>query len=312
MEAQIAQAALLDFPVLIVGERGAGKEGAAYGIHYHSARRDRGFLTVNSALLSNELAASELFVFRQGAFTGATRARLGKFQAADHGTLSLDEISEAPHGVLSGLLRVLEYGEIQKLGQDFSARIDVRVVASTNRDLRGLVGAGRFPADVFDRLNVFSVRVPPLRERREDIPLLTTYLFRAFVGHVDSAFLEEGVKPIARASAAGMSEQAVLSTVMSIAKRYGFPGNIRELRSLVLRLGVCGGAWGEAFSSERASGGSDLRLRTATRDHILSVLERTSWNKSASARILDVTLSTLISKMKKLSIDFTRERGDSA
>jgi transcriptional regulator with GAF, ATPase, and Fis domain len=226
--------------------------------------------------------------------------------------LFLDEISEAPHGLLSGLLRVIEYGEIQKIGEDFSARVDVRVVVSTNRDLRSLVAAGTFPPDVFDRLNVFSIRVPPLRERREDIPLLTTYLFRTFVGQAGSASLGEGVSPTARAALAGAREQAVLSAVMSIAKRYDFPGNIRELKSLVLRLAVCGAAWGATLPSARVGGETDLRLRAATRDHILSVLERTGWNKSAAARTLDVPLSTLISKMKKLEIDLASKREDIA
>jgi transcriptional regulator with GAF, ATPase, and Fis domain len=235
---------------------------------------------------------------------------LGKFQAADRGTLFLDEVSEAPHGVLTGLLRVIEYGEIQKLGEDFPARVDVRIIASTNRDLGALVHAGKFPPDVFDRLNVFSVRVPPLRERREDIPLLITYLFRTFVAHARSAFLDDGVGRVARA--ARESEQVVLSTVMSVARKYEFPGNIRELKSLVLRLAAGGVAWGAALPSVGVGGETDLRLRAATRDHILGVLERTGWNKSAAARTLDVPLSTLISKMKKLAINLNRRREENS
>jgi transcriptional regulator with GAF, ATPase, and Fis domain len=308
LESQIVQAGTLDCPVLIVGERGVGKEAAAYGIHYYSPRRHHGFLAVNSALLSSELATSELFGFRQGAFTGAMRARLGKFQAANNGTLFLDEVSEAPRGVLSGLLRVLEYGEIQKLGEEFPATVDVRIVASTNKDLGALVQAGRFPADVFDRLNVFSIRVPPLRERREDIPLLTTYLFRTFAGQADSASPGEGVSPSAHVAGGEARERAVLSAVMSIARKYDFPGNIRELKSLVLRLAVSGVAWGAALPSVLVGGETDLRLRAATRDHILGVLDRTGWNKSAAARTLDVPLSTLVSKMKKLGINLNRSR----
>jgi transcriptional regulator with GAF, ATPase, and Fis domain len=308
MEAQIARAALLDCPVLIYGERGVGKEAAAYGIHYFSTRREHGFLTVNSALLSNELAASELFGFREGAFTGATRGRLGKFQAVDHGTLFLDEVSETPHSVLSGLVRVLEYGEVQRLGEDFPARVDVRIVASTNKDLSALVRAGKFPPDVFDRLNAYSIRVPPLRERREDIALLTAYLYRIFVGQAGSASPDGGVQRMAPSSVGGASEQAVLRSVASIGERYDFPGNIRELKSLVRRLAIRDAAWSEALSCPRATGGTDLRLRAALRDHILAVLESAGWNKSRAARILDVPLSTLISKMKRLDINLTRTR----
>jgi DNA-binding NtrC family response regulator len=297
-----------DAPVLITGERGAGKELAALAIHYYSPRRDKPFLAVNCAALHNDLYAAELFGYRKGAFTGAMEDRLGKFKSAEGGTLFLDEITEIPPTIAAGLLRSLDHGEIQGLGYDKPVKVNVRILAATNRDIQQLVHEQKFPADVFDRLNVLSVRVPSLRERKEDIPVLVSYFCRKFcVG-----LAAEGTGLCNLCMETGTIE-CLEAQVIQMLKNYSWPGNVRELKNTVIKLITEseGGKIGmrhlptDIASPDGRRGENEvpsLALDAALRDHIARVLKLTKGNKSAAAKLLGLPLSTLISKMKRLHI----------
>ncbi len=207
-----------DFTVLITGETGVGKELVARAIQNASRRRDQSLIYVNCAALPETLAESELFGHVRGAFTGASADRPGKFEVADGGTLLLDEIGELPLGVQPKLLRVLQEGEIQRVGADRTISVDVRLLAATNRDLGEEVKAGRFRADLYHRLNVYPLAVPPLRERRGDIPLLAGYF-------CDLARRRLGLGPVRLAADA-----------LDALERYGWPGNVRELENVISRV----------------------------------------------------------------------------
>jgi transcriptional regulator with GAF, ATPase, and Fis domain len=297
----------VDAPVLITGERGAGKELAALAIHYYGPRRDKPFLAVNCAALHNDLYVAELFGYRKGAFTGAVGDRLGKFRSAEGGTLFLDEITEIPPTVSAGLLRALDHGEIQCLGYDQPIKVNVRILAATNRDIRRMVEENKFPADVFDRLNVLSVRVPPLREREEDIPVLVSYFCRKFC--VGLAAEDTGLCKVCMETG---RVECLEAQVLQVLKNYSWPGNIRELKNTVIKLITEseGGKIGtHHLPTEVANAASkiagevpSLALDTALRDHISGVLNLTRWNRSAAAKLLGLPLSTLVSKMKRLQI----------
>jgi anaerobic nitric oxide reductase transcription regulator len=216
----IAVVAHSDLSVLITGETGVGKELVARDLHAQSRRADRPLLYVNCAALPEPVAESELFGHVRGAFTGASSERPGKFEVADGGTLFLDEIGELPLGMQPKLLRALQHGEIQRVGADRPLHVDVRVIAATNRDLESEVAAGRFRADLFHRLNVFPMRVPPLRERRADIPLLAGFF-------CDLARRRLGLGPVRLDAEA----RALLS-------RYDWPGNVRELENVLSRVAL--------------------------------------------------------------------------
>ncbi|MCA9605265.1 MAG: nitric oxide reductase transcriptional regulator NorR [Myxococcales bacterium] len=206
-----------DMPVLIIGETGVGKELVSRAIHQASARRDRPLIEVNCAALPDSVAESELFGHVRGAFTGAEQNRAGKLELADGSTLLLDEVGELSLGLQPKLLRALQSGELQRVGSDESKRVDVRIVAATNRDIDAEVVAGRFRQDLFHRLDVYRIRVPPLRERRDDIPLLA--------GHfADRARLRLGLGPVR------LDEGA-----RARLHRYDWPGNVRELENAVQR-----------------------------------------------------------------------------
>jgi len=175
LDAEVRLAARSGAPVLITGERGVGKECIAYAIHHYSNRAAKPFVPINCAALSRELYLSELFGHCKGAFTNATADREGKFYAANHGTLFLDELADLPTDLQIGLQRALDHGEIQRVGSDKVHFVDVRICAATNKDIDNMVSSGAFPADLFDRLNVFRIHIPPLRERKDDIPLLLKY-----------------------------------------------------------------------------------------------------------------------------------------
>ncbi len=213
----IEQAARLDITVLLTGETGTGKELAARAVHLNSARRERPFVAVNCGALPTELVESELFGHGKGAFTGAAQAKAGLFEEANGGTLFLDEVGELPLSAQVKLLRVLQEREVRRVGETRPVQVDVRVVAATHRDLRAEAAQGRFREDLFYRLNIFPVQLPPLRERKEDIPLLAAHL------------LDKHCKTMGR-TLEGMTPEA-LRALMG----YPWPGNVRELENAIMR-----------------------------------------------------------------------------
>jgi formate hydrogenlyase transcriptional activator len=217
---QVEKVAQLDSTVLLLGETGTGKELIARALHRTSKRANRPFVRVNCGAIPQSLLASELFGHEKGAFTGALQRRLGRFEVADGGTLFLDEIGELPMETQIALLRVLQDKEFERLGSNHTISIDVRLIAATNRDLPSAMAGGTFRRDLFYRLNVFPITVPPLRERVEDIPLLVEY----FVGH----FVKVGGKTI----------RHIGSRTLERLQRYHWPGNIRELQNVVERAVV--------------------------------------------------------------------------
>ena len=214
---QVAKVAPTDSTVLITGETGTGKELIARAIHKRSQRSSHAFVSVNCAAIPRDLIASELFGHEKGAFTGATQRRLGRFESAEGGTIFLDEVGELPAETQTALLRVLQEREYQRVGGNESLKADVRVVAATNRDLQAEIAGGRFREDLFYRLNVFPIELPPLRERKEDIPLLVEYFVARF------------------ASKTGKKITGINKTSMELLQSYQWPGNIRELQNLLER-----------------------------------------------------------------------------
>jgi formate hydrogenlyase transcriptional activator len=214
---QVAKVAPSDSTVLVLGETGTGKELIARAIHKRSKRSSRAFITVNCAAIPASLIASELFGHEKGAFTGAMQRRLGRFELADGGTLFLDEIGDLPTETQIALLRVLQEGEIERVGGSHSISVNVRVLAATNRDLKAAMAAGTFRQDLFYRLNVFPIQIPSLRERMEDIPLLVTYLIERY------------------AKKAGKKIRNIQKETLELFQAYDWPGNIRELQNVIQR-----------------------------------------------------------------------------
>jgi DNA-binding NtrC family response regulator len=214
---KVARVAPTDSTVLITGESGTGKELVARAIHKRSQRSGRAFIRVNCAAVPPSLIASELFGHEKGAFTGASQRRLGRFELADRGTIFLDEIGEIPAETQVALLRVLQEQELERLGGNFTIKVDVRVLAATNRDLRAAVAAGTFRLDLFYRLNVFPVQMPSLRERTEDIPLLVNYFIERYT------------------SKTGRRIRNIQKKTLEMFKNYDWPGNIRELQNVIER-----------------------------------------------------------------------------
>ena len=214
---QIAQVAGTDSTVLVTGETGTGKELVARAVHSRSRRRSGPLVTVNCGALSPTLVESELFGHERGAFTGATSVRIGRFELADRGTLFLDEVGELPEEIQVKLLRVLQTGEVERLGSTRTRRVDVRLIAATNRVLTDAVTHGRFRSDLYYRLHVFPIHVPPLRERREDIPLLVTYLAEK------------------KSQVVGKTIDCIPDAVMRRLMQYSWPGNVRELENVIER-----------------------------------------------------------------------------
>ncbi len=284
--------------VLVTGESGTGKELVARALHAQSMRRDQPLVTVNCAALAETLLESELFGHEKGAFTGADRRREGRFKQADKGTLFLDEIGEMPVSLQAKLLRALQQGEIQRVGSDKSEHVDVRVIAATNRDLKKEVQERRFREDLYFRLNVISLEVPPLRQRREDIPLLAA--------HFLSRFSERNRKSIK-----GFSPQS-----MDMLLHYDWPGNVRELENAVERavilctgdtvlgpelpMAVTGaGETATTRSTDMPSSLAGMPLEEVERLAIEETLRETGDNKSAAARKLGITRATLHKKLRK-------------
>jgi transcriptional regulator with AAA-type ATPase domain/putative methionine-R-sulfoxide reductase with GAF domain len=282
----------VDCSVLIQGETGTGKEVVAKAIHDASPRRRHRFVAVNCAAIPGTLLESELFGHTRGAFTGAVTQAIGRFQAADGGTLFLDEIGDLPLELQPKLLRVLQDREFEPLGSNHSIQVDVRVIAATNQDLWRMVQERKFREDLYYRMNVFPIDLPPLRDRGEDIPLLVEYFVRKF------------------ASRLGKSIDDIPKAVMQAFERYPWPGNIRELQNFVEHAVIMtsGGVLRPPLSelvTQTAGPGPGWTLDEAERAHITTALQETNWvigGRNGAAARLGLPRTTLIGMMKRLGI----------
>ncbi len=288
--AEVDQVAPTDATVLLLGETGTGKELIATAIHERSPRRARTMVSVNCAAIPNTLVESELFGREKGAYTGALTRQIGRFEIADGSTLFLDEFGELSLDVQAKLLRVLQEKEVERLGSSRPIKIDVRVIAATNRDLERMVGDGSFREDLYYRLNVFPIRVPPLRERPEDIPSLAW------------SFVDELSK------AQGKRIESIATDQMLALQRYAWPGNVRELRNVIERAVIVSTGPELKILLPRARTTATrgaVRLEDVERDHIRVVLERTGWRirgDGGAAQLLDLKPSTLEGRMAKLGL----------
>ena len=302
---QVSIVAPMDSTVLILGETGTGKELVAQAIHNSGARRNKPLIKINCAAMPAGLLESELFGHERGAFTGAVARKAGRFEMAHQGTLFLDEIGDIPLELQPKLLRVLQEQEFERVGSVHSTRVDVRVVAATSRDLPAMLNERQFRSDLFYRLNVFPVRVPSLRERREDIPLLVRHFVAKFSARMNRQI------------------EAITSEVMQALASYDWPGNVRELQNFIERSvilssdGVLSSPLKEldpqpvaasaptAYRIERPVAASSTTLRDVEREHILQTLRETLWvvggPKGAAVR-LGLNRTTLIFRMRKLGI----------
>ena len=292
----IVHVAPTEATVLINGESGTGKELVASALHHKSLRSSGPFVKVNCAALAETLLESELFGHERGAFTGADRRREGRFVQAHGGTLVLDEIGETSPAMQAKLLRVLQEHELQRVGGQETIRVDVRIIVATNRDLEEEVAAGRFREDLYYRLNVVELEVPPLRDRHGDIPLLATYFLRRFADKNNRAV--SGITP----------------ECMDILNRYPWPGNVRELehcieRGVILMRGDYLDVNALPLAVQRWAGANEPRetgepstLKEAEKALILKTLEETGGNRSEAARRLQITRKTLLNKLKSYGI----------
>jgi PAS domain S-box-containing protein len=277
--------------VLLLGETGTGKELIARAIHRNSKRKDRLMVKVNCAALPASLVESELFGREKGAFTGALTREIGRFELAHDSTIFLDEIGELPLELQAKLLRVLQEGEFERLGSSRTIHVDARLIAATSRDLEAAVRAGKFREDLYYRLNVFPIHIPPLRERRDDIPILTWHFLRELGNRM------------------GREIESVRAGTMTSFQSYSWPGNVRELRNVIERHLITNS--GPTFEAElpeairvgaHDGGGT---LEEVEKNHILRVLELASWRvrgHDGAAEILNLKATTLESRMKKLGI----------
>jgi two-component system nitrogen regulation response regulator NtrX len=297
--ALIARVAPTEARVLITGESGTGKELVAAAIHASSRRQARAFVTVNCAAIPRDLVESEMFGHERGSFTGATERRLGRFELAHGGTLFLDEVGDLSQEAQAKLLRTLETGELQRIGAETMMRIDARVVAATNRDLGEAVSSGAFREDLFFRLNVFPIHLPPLRERIEDLPALV-------------AHLAERVRP----RHAAQFTPAALDALAS----YSWPGNVRELANLIERLSILSGPVVDAPAVRQVLRGSttghpvtplmNLQGRPLSealddfeRGLIAAALAQAERNMAEAARILQTDRANLYRRMRRLGLE---------
>jgi DNA-binding NtrC family response regulator len=317
----VARVAPTDSTVLILGESGTGKELVARSLHLLSGRARQPFVPVNVGALPETLIESELFGHAKGAFTGATGERAGLVEEADRGTLFLDEIGDMPPGTQVKLLRTLENNEVRRIGENAPRMVDVRIVAATNRDLRALVAEGRFRADLFYRLNVVQIELPPLRERREDIGLLASF------------FLERAARR------QGRPRLEFTPEAMALLERYDYPGNVRELENaiehavavsehtrlapsdlpaeirsprLLARSAGTDGQGAATAGQARAAEPADRdaqSLEEVTREHVLRVLERHRGNTTSASKQLGVSRTTLWRMLKRWGVARPVPRG---
>ena len=303
--ARVAQG---DTTVLLEGESGTGKELLAKAVHFHSPRKRGPFVTINCGAIPEQLLESELFGHRRGSFTGAVADKKGKFEVAHGGTIFLDEIGELPSLLQVKILRVLQEREIDKVGETRSMKVDVRVIAATNRDLEKMIADGGFRDDLYYRLAVVSIRVPPLRERTDDIPFLVDH------------FLNKHAERL------GRERPTVDKVVYSTFNLYSWPGNIRELENVIERALV--------LDKDGVLGLDDLpdRLRTreqrvgnlrieipddgisledVERELLVAALEKHNWNQTRAAAFLNITRSTLLYRMQKFALERDKKSADS-
>ncbi len=289
---QIREIAAAQGPVLILGESGVGKELVARAVHDLSPRRNAPFLAVNCAGIPADLLESEFFGHEEGAFTGAAKKRQGLFQQTHKGSLFLDEIGELPVELQAKLLRVIQDGEFERLGSSRTIKVDTRIIAATNRNLEEEVKKGNFREDLWYRLNVFPITMPPLRDRADDIPYLVDFY----------------VNKISRRM--GKTIEVIPAGVMDTLKNYDWPGNIRELENVLERAVINSSGPKLRLADELKKPLTDLghnhrTLEAVERDHIIRVLEQTGWKvggKNSASEILGLDRSTLRAKMRKLNI----------
>jgi two-component system response regulator AtoC len=307
IRAQVEQVASVNVPVLLLGESGSGKEVVARLIHKLSPRSSRIFLKVNCAALPGELLESELFGYEVGAFTGASRPKPGKFELCDKGTILLDEIGELPGGLQAKLLHVLQDQEFSRLGSRSTIKVDVRILAATNVDIQAAIAAKKFREDLFYRLNAFTLNLPPLRERREEIPLLLRQFMARYAGRYARTQL-----PLSP----GLVDACV---------RYSWPGNLRELENFVKRYLILGdeslvrGELESKTDEQQASpGGSKISTGSSARglkslvrsikdetemEAISRALEETKWNRKRAAALLNISYKALLYKIRQYGIE---------
>jgi transcriptional regulator with GAF, ATPase, and Fis domain len=281
--------------VLLLGETGTGKGVLARAIHSSSTRKNRPLITVNCTTLPATLVESELFGRERGAYTGSDARQIGRFELADGGTIFLDEIGEMPLELQSKLLRVIQDGEFERLGSPRTIKTDVRIIAASNRNLEEEIKNGTFRADLFYRLNVFPITIPPLRQRKEDIPLLVNHFVAKFNKKI------------------GKRIETVSNDTLNALQEYHWPGNVRELESVVERAVIIsqGSALQvldrfDTFRKTEEPAGQDVKaLAEMEHDHILQVLKKTGWRiegKNGAAGILGLNASTLRARMRKYGI----------
>lgn len=297
---QIEKAGPSEGRVLIYGENGTGKELVAHAIHNHSNRREKAFIKVNCAAIPDELIESELFGHEKGAFTGASSQLIGKFELADKGTIFLDEIGDMSLKTQAKVLRAIQEGEIERVGGGKTIKVDVRIIAATNKDLQGLIQEGKFREDLYYRLNVIPIFIPPLREHKEDIPELTVYFVNLYCK-------ESGKKP------KRFSKEAMDALI-----DYDWPGNIRQLKNVVERIMIMINhdevmeqdvKWALNIKQENQakSNGSERitfkdMIDMSEKEIILSALKANQWNISQTAKQLKIERSYLHKKMNKYGI----------
>ena len=290
---QVQCVAPTDSTVLIQGETGTGKELIARAIHNISSRCGRAFIKLNCAAIPFDLLESEIFGHEKGAFTGAIAQRVGRFEMADKGTLFLDEVGDIPTALQPKLLRVLQEQEFERLGSTHTRHVEVRLVAATNRDLAEMTKQGEFRSDLYYRLNVFPIRIPPLRERREDIPLLVHY------------FMEKYARRM------GKRIEAVPTATMQKLVDWPWPGNVRELQNMIERGVILSRGFvleiplaeldQPSVSALRDNNGAST-LEAFERQHILQALRESGWVVAGAAARLGLNRSTLNARMRKLEI----------